>query len=99
MMVELTIGEYLEAARWYAQCPAKVRRLIDRFPPGSKWRIRSQAIIYMVESGVIRRDDWFVPVDFASNGMVNMQQIDGDTGTPLTTIHRLRPADLIPAEH
>ena len=99
---EGAIADYLSACAWYMTLPSRLQRLVEQFPPGSQWRLRSQSIHHLaqIESRVIGECDCFVPVSFTGRGQIDVMQYDGLTGLPiLQDPWRVRPVDLIPLAH
>lgn len=97
MTVELTIGDYLSMAEWYATLPPAIKELVRRFPPGSKWKIRGGWPGRLPALLPLREGDYFCPENFLGNEKIQMRLISGASGEPLAATCIVRPMDLIPA--
>lgn len=56
-----TVGDYLNACRWYESRPPEVRALIDAVPPGSWWRMRDAD-----------PTSAYMPVSYGENGTLSL---------------------------
>jgi len=88
-VLELTVGDYLEMAGWFAGLPDSIQELFAKFSPGTMWGLRAGAIPHTHEG------DWFMPNAFRPDGTIDMAWFS-PSGLLIGHVLGVKPADLHP---
>jgi len=96
MELTFTVADYLSACEFYGSLPSRQQKLFDRFPPGSRWKLRAHSSISLER---FHPYDWFVPMGYTDAGRIEVCRIDHSTGMPTFGNLTVRTSDLVPFEH